>query len=152
MRFLQTGKNRGLEIPQWDCKRQRFKWQKLSWHRSFVLSYCGISKPRFYSKIFSVGSDCWYTIELLLRVLKSFNRATKAISNNGYSTIGLAFFIFRLLGKDFLSKIVSTNDLLFNYIRQCSLNRILWYNIEQNSSQTKTILVNSLQYISYMLN
>ncbi|CAF4701533.1 unnamed protein product, partial [Rotaria sp. Silwood2] len=64
-------------------------------------------------------SDCWYIIELLIKILKPFYRATKAISGSDYPTIGSTFFIFRRLEKDFLSNISPTDDPLFNNMKEC---------------------------------
>ncbi|CAF3462631.1 unnamed protein product, partial [Rotaria sp. Silwood2] len=64
--------------------------------------------------VLELTSDYWYIIELLIKILKLFYRATKAISGSDYPTIGIKLFIFRHLEKDFLSSISPTDDPLFN--------------------------------------
>ncbi|CAF2193906.1 unnamed protein product [Rotaria magnacalcarata] len=85
-------------------------------------------------------SDCWYTIELLIKVLQPFYAATKTISVSDYPSIGVILFIFRRLDKDFLSKSTPTDDPLFNNMKKCLLNKMNYYNTMQDPSQTKTIL------------
>ncbi|CAF3224628.1 unnamed protein product [Rotaria sp. Silwood2] len=74
-------------------------------------------------------SDCWYIIELLIKILKPFYRATKAISGSDYPTIGSTFFIFRRLEKDFLSNISPTDDPLFNNMKECLLSKMIYHNM-----------------------
>ncbi|CAF4852938.1 unnamed protein product [Rotaria sp. Silwood1] len=85
-------------------------------------------------------SDCWYIIELLIKVLKPFYRATKAISGNDYPTIGITLFIFHRLEKEFLSNISPTDDPLFNNMKKCLLNKMIYYNMVEDSTQTKIIM------------
>ncbi|CAF1339098.1 unnamed protein product [Rotaria sordida] len=85
-------------------------------------------------------SDCWYIIELLIKILKPFYRATKAISGSDYPTIGITLFIFRRLEKDFLSNISPTDDPLFNNMKECLLSKMIYYNMVKDPSQTKTIM------------
>ncbi|CAF3250677.1 unnamed protein product [Rotaria sp. Silwood2] len=74
-------------------------------------------------------SDCWYVIELLIKILKPFYRATKAISGSDYPTIGITLFIFRRLEKDLLSNISPTDDPLFNNMKECLLSKMIYYNM-----------------------
>jgi hypothetical protein len=55
-------------------------------------------------------SDCWFTVELLVKVLKPFYAAAKAISGNDYPTIGITFFILRRLEKDYLLNTLNGED------------------------------------------
>ncbi|CAF1412330.1 unnamed protein product, partial [Rotaria sordida] len=84
--------------------------------------------------------DCWYIIKLLIKVLKPFYRATKAISGNDYPTIGITVFIFRRLEKQFLYSISPTDDPLFNTMKECLLNKMTYYNMVKDPSQTITIM------------
>ncbi len=86
-------------------------------------------------------SDCWYIIELLIKVLKPFNAATKAISGSDYSSIGIALFILRRLEKDFLSVDIPTDDPLLINMKECLLNKMIYCNTVKDSSQSKTIMV-----------
>ena len=90
------------------------------------------------------SSDCWYVIELLMKVLKPFYAATKAIGGSEYPTVGLTFFVLRRLEKDFLSTIIPSDALLFNHMKHCLLRRMIYYTVEQDSLQTKTIMVSCL--------
>ena len=94
-------------------------------------------------------SDCWYTIELLIKVLKPFYAATKAISGSQYPTIGITFYIFRRLEKDFLSSIVPDDDSLFNNMKACLLDRMNDYQMVQDPLQAKTITVSL--FVQYAL-
>ncbi|CAF4974750.1 unnamed protein product, partial [Rotaria sp. Silwood1] len=85
-------------------------------------------------------SDCWYTIELLIKILKPFYRATRAISGSDYPTIGITFYIFHRLEKDFLSKIIPTDDPLFNNMKKSLLSKMIYYTMVQDPLQTKTIM------------
>lgn len=86
-------------------------------------------------------SDCWFTVELLVKVLKPFYAATKAISASNYPTVGITFFILRRLDKDFLSIVKPTDDTLFNNMKECLLDKMNYYNLIKDPSQTRTIMV-----------
>ena len=90
------------------------------------------------------SSDCWYVIELLMKVLKPFYADTKAIGESEYPTIDLTFFVFCRLEKDFLSTIIPSDAPLFNHMKDCLLRRIIYFTVEQDSLQTKTIMVSCL--------
>ncbi|CAF4342194.1 unnamed protein product [Rotaria sp. Silwood2] len=94
--------------------------------------------------VLELTSDYWYIIELLIKILKPFYRATKALSDSDYPTIGITLFIFRHLEKDFLSNISPTDDPLFNNMKKCLLSKMIYYNIVKDPSQTKTIVVSCL--------
>ena len=40
-------------------------------------------------------SDCWYMIELLIKILKPLYAATKVMSGSDYPTIGITFYAMR---------------------------------------------------------
>ncbi len=91
-------------------------------------------------------SDCWYIIELLIKVLKPFYAATKAISGSDYPSIGITLFILRRLEKDFLSVDIPTDDLLLINMKECLLNKMIYYNTVKDPSQSKTIMVSCYSY------
>ena len=86
-------------------------------------------------------SDGWYTIELLIKVLKLIYAATEAVSGSRYPTIGITFYLFRRLEKDFLSSIVPDDDSLLDNMKACLLNVMIDNHIVQDPLQTKTIIV-----------
>ena len=85
-------------------------------------------------------SDCWHTIEMLIKVLKPSYRGTKALSGTEYPTIGVALYVLRRLDKEFLSVIRSTDDPLLNNMKKCLLNKMIYYNLD-DLTQTKIIQV-----------
>ena len=89
---------------------------------------------------YEFSSDCWHTVEMLIKVLKPFYRGTKAISGTEYPTIGVAFYVLRRLEQEFLSVYHSTDDPLLINMKKCLLNKIIYYSLE-DSSQTKIIQV-----------
>ncbi|CAF3424623.1 unnamed protein product [Rotaria sp. Silwood2] len=101
----------------------------------------GITKEQ-YQRLAAMefSSNCWYTVELLVKVLKPFYGVTKTIGGSEYPTIGLAFLMFRRLDKDFLSVVKPTDAPLFNHMKDCLLKKLIYYTVEQDPSQTETIL------------
>lgn len=91
-------------------------------------------------------SDCWHTIELLINVLKPFYAATKVMSGSEYPTIGLTFFIFRRLEKDFLSVENPDDDYLFRNMKSRLLDKMNFYNNTEDPSQVKIIMVSTLVF------
>ena len=80
----------------------------------------------------------------MTKVLKPFYAATKVIGGSEYPTIGLTFFVFRRLEKDFLSTTIPSDAPLFNHMKHCLLKRMIYYTVEQDSLQTKTIMASCL--------
>ncbi|CAF1150344.1 unnamed protein product [Rotaria sp. Silwood1] len=66
--------------------------------------------------------------------------ATRAISGSDYPMIGITFYIFHRLEKDFLSKIIPTDDPLFNNMKKSLLSKMIYYTMVQDPLQTKTIM------------
>ena len=95
-------------------------------------------------------SDCWYTIELLIKVSKPWYAATKAISGSQCPTIGITFYIFRRLEKDFLLSFVPDDDSLFNNMKACLPGRMNDYQMVQDPPQLKIITVRLVvQYATF---
>lgn len=86
-------------------------------------------------------SDCWHVVELLIKVLKPFYAATKAMSGSEYRTIGLAFFIFRRLERDFLLVKSPDDGFLYRNLKQCLHEKMTYYNDIEDPAQTRTIMV-----------
>lgn len=102
----------------------------------------GITKAQqHHLTTLELTSDCWHTIELLIKVLKPFYAATKAISGSEYPTIGITFYVFRRLEKEFLSSVIPEDDPLFDNMKACLLSRLMNYQMVQDPLQTKTIKV-----------
>ena len=103
-----------------------------------------ISKKQYQRlTVLEFSSDCWYVIELLIKVLKPFYADTKAIVENEYPTIGLTFLYLVVLKKT-LSTIIPSDAPLFNHMKHCLLRRMIYFTVEQDSLQTKTIMVSCL--------
>lgn len=122
--------------------------ESLNVHRSILTEMfqrkasLGITrKQQHHLTSLELTSDCWYTIELLIKVLKPFYAATKAISGSEYPTIGITFYVFRRLEKEFLSSIVPGDHSLFDNMKASLLSRMVDYQLVQDPLQTKTIKV-----------
>ena len=89
-------------------------------------------------------SECWHIVKLLIKILKPFYAATKAMSGCDYPSIGITFYVIRRIEKDFLSAIDPNDDLLLNNMKKCLLNRIHYYNEKQDPLQARTVMVSYL--------
>ncbi|CAF1564257.1 unnamed protein product, partial [Adineta ricciae] len=87
---------------------------------------------------YEFSSDCWHTVEMLIKVLKPFYRGTKVLSGTEYSTIGVAFYVYRRLEKEFLSVYRPTDDPLLINMKRCLLKKMIYYDL-QDSLQSKVI-------------
>jgi len=86
-------------------------------------------------------SDCWFILELLIKVLRPFYTATKAISGSEYPSVGLTVFVLRRIESDFLSVSKPTDPPLLIHMKECLLNKFIYYNMIKDPSQAKTISV-----------
>jgi hypothetical protein len=123
----------------------------LSLHRVIIVQLfqdkanIGVTKQKQQSlNLLELSSDCWYISDLLVKVLKPFYAATKAISGSDYPSIGVTLYILRRLDKDFLSNIDPKHDPLFNNMKECLLNKLNYYTMVHDPSQTTTIMVRYL--------
>ncbi|CAF3710437.1 unnamed protein product [Rotaria sp. Silwood1] len=65
---------------------------------------------------------------------------TSDCCGSDYPMIGITFYIFHRLEKDFLSKIIPTDDPLFNNMKKSLLSKMIYYTMVQDPLQTKTIM------------